>query len=97
MNKAEKSLLKTVAPTMTWTPVPYKAYEKEIDSLVQSGEIIYDPRCEAAMLPDVWERAPQRVQSNEAGWEALQRAENPEAHVFRPETPPATENAENAS
>lgn len=95
MTKAEKALLKTLSPRQAWTQVPYAPNQKEIDSLVASGDIVYDPRCEAAMLPDLWERAPARVQDNAEGWEALQRAENPSAHLFGPVVPPAAENAPN--
>lgn len=94
MTKTERAVLKSVGPRQHWYPVPYATNAKEIDSLVEQGEIIYDPRCEAAMRPDVWERATDRIRCNAEGWEALQRAEFPEAHIFRPETPPVAENAE---
>jgi hypothetical protein len=77
MTKSEKALLRSLSKRQVWTPVPYAANQKEIDGLVTQGEIVYDPRCEAAMLADLWDRAPDRVQRNQDGWEALQRAENP--------------------
>lgn len=97
MKQSDKTLLRGIAKTQTWTSLPYGPNQEAIDRLVESGDLVYDPRCEAAMLPDVWERASGRVQRNADGWEALQRAENPEAHLVRLSGPPAAENAENAS
>ena len=97
MNKAEKALVSRLSKVQNWTPVPYSGNEREIDSLAAKGEIIYDPRCQAAMLPGPWETASERVKRNADGWEALQRAENPEAHIYSPEGPPGPQNAEKGS